>query len=136
MQKNYKKSVAIDFDGVINSYKSGFVAMTVLPDPPVPGALEAIRNYINAGLKVYIYSTRNRSEDGKEAILRYLEKHGLEKKFFDEIEMTKSKPIAVLYIDDRGYQFTGNNWPSTTDIQNFKPWTKRESSSATAPQED
>ena len=48
-------SVAIDFDGVINSYKSGFVAIDDIPDPPVEGAFEFIDKLLEAGFKVYIF---------------------------------------------------------------------------------
>ena len=37
-----KTILALDFDGVINSYSSGYTAEDVLPDPPVEGALEAL----------------------------------------------------------------------------------------------
>ena len=35
-QRNY--SIAVDFDGVIHSYTSKWVAADVIPDPPVSGA--------------------------------------------------------------------------------------------------
>jgi len=126
-----KPPIALDFDGVINSYKSGFVAINQIPDPPVPGALDAIRNYIDNGLKVHIYSTRCNSVTGLDAIRSYLSQHGLEKEYIDQVSIKSGKPIAILYVDDRGYQFTGNNWPTPDEIKNFTPWTKRKSSTGT-----
>ena len=32
--------ICVDFDGVIHSYKSGWRGVAVIPDPPVPGAIE------------------------------------------------------------------------------------------------
>ena len=37
-----KQTICLDFDGVINSYRSGFTTPQAIPDPPVPGVLEWI----------------------------------------------------------------------------------------------
>ena len=37
-----KPIICLDFDGVIHSYTSGWKGAAVIPDPPVPGALEFI----------------------------------------------------------------------------------------------
>ena len=126
--KTDKGSVAIDFDGVINSYKSGFVAVDNIPDPPVPGVFERIYEYLDHGFKVHIFSTRNESAAGVLAILGWLDKHGMPPDRLSQLHISSSKPIAKLYIDDRGYQFTGE-LPSVEYIENFKPWHGGHSSS-------
>ena len=124
-----KGAVAIDFDGVINSYVSGFVALDKIPDPPVPGAIDYIKMLLREKYKVFIFSTRNLDISGTRAVKDYLETHGLSRDEMAELEFPTSKPRAILYVDDRGYHFTGDNFPSTEFIDSFKPWTKRESSS-------
>ena len=37
-----KPTLCVDFDGVIHSYISGWKGADVIPDPPVPGAIEAL----------------------------------------------------------------------------------------------
>jgi len=61
--------LCVDFDGVINSYKSGGLARggrsDYIPDPPVPGALR----WLNEAMKdwdVQIYSGRSRDAAGIE----------------------------------------------------------------------
>ncbi|MDC3414536.1 hypothetical protein NC797_16665 [Aquibacillus sp. 3ASR75-11] len=41
MGKN-KRTIVFDFDGVINSYRSGWKGAEVLPDPPVSSMKETI----------------------------------------------------------------------------------------------
>lgn len=54
----YKKIVAFDFVGVINSYKSGWVAADIIPDEPVPGIKEEIQRIRQAGYQVVMTSSR------------------------------------------------------------------------------
>lgn len=126
--KTDKGSVAIDFDGVINSYRSGFVAVDNIPDPPVDGVLIGIMKYIDHGFKVYIFSTRNNQPSGTAAIFAWLRKHGMPETYMRKLNIVSGKPIAKLYIDDRAYQFTGK-LPSVEYIENFKPWHGGHSSS-------
>lgn len=42
-------NVVLDFDGVIHAYTSGWKGLTVIPDPPVPGIREAIRDIMDTG---------------------------------------------------------------------------------------
>jgi hypothetical protein len=121
-------SVAIDFDGVINSYKSGFVAIDDIPDPPVPGAFEFIDKLLEANFKVFIFSTRNGDPRGLRAIKEWLLEHGMPQATLDELELATGKPIAKVYIDDRAWEFNGI-WPDVTEIASFKPWHGGKSSS-------
>ena len=38
--------VCLDFDGVIHSYSSGWKGPREIPDPPVPGAIRWIREFV------------------------------------------------------------------------------------------
>lgn len=126
--RHIKASVCLDFDGVVYSYKSGFVGIDYLPDKPVTGAFEAITNYINNDLRVYIFSTRCAWKAGRKAIKRWLLENCLDFDIVKKIKIPKRKPIAKLYIDDRGFQFNGR-FPSTDFVDNFVPWHGGSSSS-------
>jgi hypothetical protein len=127
--KNKKKgSVALDFDGVINSYKSGFVKVNVIPDPPVEGAFDFIHALLEEGIKVYIYSTRNEQETGREAIRTWMIEHGLPQETVDKLHIVSGKPIAKVYIDDRAWPFYGE-FPDVKEVTNFVPWHGGKSSS-------
>jgi hypothetical protein len=126
--KSKKGAVALDFDGVINSYKSNFVAVDVIPDPPVDGALDAIRDYLDFGLTVYIYSTRNEWPEGRQAIHDWLIEHGLEEDRVNDLQIVSGKPIAKIYVDDRAWHFDGK-FPSIDEIKYYRPWHGGSSSS-------
>lgn len=68
-----KPILCVDFDGVIHSYSSGWKGARVIPDPPVPGAIQ----FLIDALKVFdvcIYSSRSRYFGGRWAIKRWLKK--------------------------------------------------------------
>jgi hypothetical protein len=132
-----KKTVCIDFDGVIHSYTSPWTHATEIHDPPVPGAFAALWGYVNAGLDVAIHSSRSaygeyyfddnesgRTSEGIDAMRDWMWKHALRPNLIHKVRWPVDKPPAMLYIDDRGYTFEGD-WPSAEFIKNFKPWNKR-----------
>lgn len=116
----HKETIAIDFDGVINSYKSGFEE-GVLPDPPTDGAIEWLKTLINSEYEIIIHSARLTKKENKSLIKKWLLKYGVTKEELNKL-VFKEKPIAILYIDDLGWQFNGTNFPSLKEIANFKPW--------------
>ncbi|MCK9596681.1 hypothetical protein M0R19_05815 [Candidatus Pacearchaeota archaeon] len=135
-----KPIVVIDFDGVIHSYKQRWIDFDKIPDPPVPGAIDFLRNLIGCDkFQVYIHSSRNvptknggREIDrkyqpwcGKLAMERYLIENGLEIEFVNEITFPDYKPPAHVTIDDRVICFTGS-FPSIEEIENFKPWNNKD----------
>jgi hypothetical protein len=111
------KTVAVDFDGVIHAYTSAWTRTDEISDGPTEGALDAIRGYMDAGFNIVIFSARANDPAGKAAIEAWLIKH----KFPEGIRVTSDKPQAVLYIDDRGFHFTGK-WPTAAFIREFIPW--------------
>lgn len=120
----YKKTVCLDFDGVIHSYISGWLPdVTELVDPPVEGAFKFIETLLEAGYDVAVHSSRSHKEGGIEAMKKWFLKHGMEEEIFNQINFPAFKPPAILYIDDRGYQFDGK-FPTVEYIDEFKPWYK------------
>lgn len=119
---------AIDFDGVVNSYKSGFVAIDKLPDPPVEGAFDFIRKLLKRGHEVAIFSTRNSYPEGISAIKDWMLKWGLEPEIVSVLSFPDRKPIAKLFIDDRSWCFRGT-FPSVSKFELFLPWHGGKSSS-------
>ena len=113
-----KPTVIFDFDGVIHSYKSGWLGATTMIDNPVDGIVEAISK-IREKYKVVVVSTRCYQEGGIDAIKEYLEFHGIE---VDDV--TGDKPPAVVTIDDRAITFDGDCDTLLEKIENFKPWNK------------
>lgn len=69
-----KPILVLDFDGVIHSYASGWKGASVIPDPPVPGALEFIVAALGK-FEVHILSSRSHQWGGKRAMKRWLREH-------------------------------------------------------------
>lgn len=123
--------LCLDFDGVIHSYSSGWKGAAVIPDPPVPGAIEFIYSAVEH-FRVAIFSSRSRQDGGIDAMRGWLrmalaaaidDKADVDR-VFALIEWPEEKPAAMVTLDDRALTFTGE-WPSIETIKNFKPWNKR-----------
>lgn len=119
-KRNY--SIAVDFDGVLHSYTSPWVAADVIPDPPVEGAIEWL-NEISKHFEVIIFTTRGKTEAGRCAVRGWLGVHGFE--FIGEI--TATKPPALVYVDDRAWRFEGR-FPGRQEIHEARPWNKPKAS--------
>lgn len=88
--------VAIDFDGVINKL--------VTSEPgefleAMPGALDAVNDFLKDGFDVIIYTARSDIEEVK----KWLKENG-----FPNMLVTNVKISADIYVDDKGYRF--NEW--------------------------
>nr|DAM47466.1 MAG TPA: hypothetical protein [Bacteriophage sp.] len=116
-----KKTICIDFDGVIAQYhewegKENFGA-------PVPGVQSALKVLKKEGFTIIIFTTREVSDKLKE----YLKENDITYDHINENpdqpkDSNAGKPIADLYVDDRSVCFRGN-WKNTLeDIAWFKPW--------------
>lgn len=115
------KTVVFDFDGVIHSYTSGWQGEGNIPDPPVQGIREALKEIHDAGYEVAVVSTRCATIRGHGAIEAWLYDNGL-REYIDKV--CKEKPPAVAYIDDRAICFDGHPETLLKKIQNFQPWYK------------
>lgn len=117
--KRRSKVICIDFDGVINSYTSGWTGHTRIPDPPVPGAIDFLNELYNHNFSVVIFSTRCGNKGAIKAIKKYLRENGCDNA--DDFRYTNEKVPAHMYIDDRAFAFKGK-FPSVGEIEAFEPW--------------
>ncbi len=136
-----KPILCLDFDGVINSYKSGWIEHDFIPDPPVPGVMQFLAEAIKH-FDVKIYSSRSNSKytGGVRAMMMYIQYWAKRELPNTEPDYTanavinaicynkeawpQEKPPAFVTIDDRALTFNGV-FPSIEEIQNFKPWNKK-----------
>ncbi|KKN05243.1 hypothetical protein LCGC14_1089360 [marine sediment metagenome] len=104
---DWAKHLMVDFDGVINSYVSGY-NHGQLSDPPMEGAVRALEQLVSNGFRYTVFTTRMALTDNpartKLEILGWLERHG----FPAPEDVTAEKRPALVYIDDRARRFT--NW--------------------------
>lgn len=114
-----KMTVALDFDGVIHSYFSGYQGPETIADPPVDGIKETIEE-LRSRYRVAVVSSRCLHEEGKKAIINWLKEHDIR---VDEV--TGEKQPALVYVDDRALTFDGDAYGLIEKIRHFKPWHKQ-----------
>lgn len=138
-----KPILCLDFDGVIHSYASGWRGAEIIPDPPVPGAIQWLLTACDH-FTVHIYSSRSSQPGGIEAMKAWLRhwardahavlhpdetKHGLaaDLALMRHLHWPTEKPAAFVTIDDRALTFNGN-WSDPAwapeRLLAFKPWNK------------
>jgi hypothetical protein len=120
-----KKIIAVDFDGVLHRYNSGWQGVAVIPDPPVDGAIEWLVGLLESGYEVHISSSRNVDREGRLAMKAWLVAHGFPVGRLGEIQVPVHKPPAWLTIDDRALTFIGV-FPTSEEIEAFRPWHQAE----------
>lgn len=133
-----KPILCLDFDGVIHSYVSGWKGADVIPDPPVPGAMEFI-NAARHKFEIAISSSRSSQSGGILAMQVYIAEHlneyvqSLREPYRESwaadfvtqfMQWPTEKPSAFVTLDDRAITFCGR-WPSILELLDFKPWTKQ-----------
>lgn len=109
------QAVAFDFDGVIHKYSEGWKDGKIY-DTYNPDVLDLMLVLMNLSIPVFILSTRNPHQ-----ILAWWQQQGFKmeaamiapsQKFWTNcniVGITRIKLPAQLYIDDRGYKYTGQN---------------------------
>lgn len=112
-----KKVILVDFDGTLNSYRSGFDASRPehLPDAPNPGAIGWLRRLITTRqYEPVIFTTRALiRQTGQvnpvvvEAIRDWLLKHGLEREAAHSVQVTCIKLPCSLMVDDNAFRYEG-----------------------------
>lgn len=104
-----KKTLAIDFDGVLHNYKEGdWEGLTVIDGGTVPGAVAAMQ-VLHHRYVLIVHTCRAAHIDGVNAVQRWLKFHHIP---FDAV--TNVKPHAEAYIDDRGFKF--DTWQEVVDV--------------------
>ena len=125
-----KPTLVLDFDGVLHSYLSGWKGAGVIPDPPVAGAFEFLREAVGH-FTVAIFSSRSNQPGGIPAMQAWLAHWALaelppdaDRSFLDAVQWPAEKPLAFVLLDDRAITFTGA-WPSIQTLKAFQPWYKK-----------
>lgn len=137
-----KRTLCLDFDGVIHSYTSGWKAADICDDPVTPGFVQWL---IRADLyfTIAIYSSRSHQPGGIAAMQSYV-RRAIDNQFdvgfagdpkdweyaaglFNRLQWPTHKPSAFITIDDRALTFTGD-WRDfePRDLGSFQPWNKSE----------
>lgn len=107
-----KKTICVDFDGVLNEY-DGYEEGDL--GEPLSGSQDFIRE-LRKKYKVVILTSRP-----KEQVSRWLNNNG-----FPSMKVTNRKVPAVAYIDGRAIQFKGNYKKVISQLKNFKPYWAKE----------
>ena len=118
-EKEWSNTICLDFDGVIAEYgneKQGH---------PVFGAITGMDNLIKAGWWIDVYSGRSVTPEGIESLRDWFRENALPLKTACDngtISFPDHKPTAKIYVDDRGWHFTG--WSSLTPeaCEAFRAW--------------
>lgn len=132
--------LCLDFDGVLHGYQSGWQGAAIIPDPPVPGAVEFLHGAVER-FQVAIFSSRSGQPGGIDAMRGWLMMHVMAaiddrreaEHVLGLIQWPTEKPAAIVSIDDRAVTFTGR-WPSLDEIAGFTPWNKRPATAPAAPE--
>jgi len=121
-----KPILCLDFDGVCHSYTSGWKGAAVIPDPPVEGMWEFLREAVGI-FEVNIFSSRSH-QGGKDAMMNWFIDHSRDagdRMTAAQLVFPLEKPPALVGLDDRVCLFRGL-WPSVQSLRDFKPWNAKE----------
>lgn len=121
-----KKTICIDFDGVLHDYSEGYKGKDVFGDM-IPNADKATQLLKKKGWTIIIYTTRPKTAK----LEKWLKDKGIAYDYINENpnqpeDSKGGKLIADIYLDDRGMQFRGD-WSEwlMEEIASFQPWQDR-----------
>ena len=124
-------TIALDFDGVVHSYTSGWKGAAVVADPPVEGAIEWIVEAVGAGCRVVLHTCRftiapSELPEATAAVRAWLAANGMPAPVVAALVLWTGagKPHAHVYVDDNGYRFEGA-FPSLAALKALRPWNRR-----------
>ncbi|MCR5261696.1 MAG: hypothetical protein K6C94_07645 [Candidatus Gastranaerophilales bacterium] len=109
-----KKSVLIDLDGVLNTYDGNYTENYI--PPAKEGAFDFLKN-LSENYSIKIFTIRE-----KNLTLKWLQENNLSEYISD---VTNTKDLCWVYIDDRCITFEGNYSTLYKKIDEFKPWFKK-----------
>jgi hypothetical protein len=113
--KQQQKTVCVDFDGVLAEYQ-GWMGPEILGAPRA-GAMFFLKSLCEMGFRVVVLTTRDPEKVGE-----WLERYGYQH-FVDRV--TREKPPALAYIDDRALCFRGDFTETLVALRAFKPFWRR-----------
>lgn len=120
-----KKTICIDFDGVIHDYSKGFQGADEFGQM-IPNADAGTSVLKQKGWTIIIFTTRKKTDK----LEKWLKDHNITYDYINENpnqpENTSGKLIADVYLDDRGICFRGvwDQW-LVREILDFEPWEER-----------
>ena len=111
--KTFKKTILIDLDGVLNEYTGNYDKDLI---PPMKEGSREFLKELTQNYELKLFTTRNIILTTKWLIENNIDK------YFEDI--TNTKDLAWLYIDDRCINFNGDFNNLISSIDTFKPWYK------------
>jgi len=113
-----KPILALDFDGVLHSYASGWQGACTVADEPVAGAQAFCERAIKH-FALLVFSSRCSMPGGAQAIMLWLRLHHFPEGMWVSIDGVKAP--ATVTLDDRAWRFDGE-WPDVEELAVFQPW--------------
>src|SRR5574344_766353 len=111
--KNFKKTILIDLDGVLNDYDGNFDKNKI---PKIKKGSKTFLKKLSKNFDIKIFTTRNRLLTSKWLIENNLDEYIK--------EVTNKKENAYIYIDDRCIKFNGDFKEISKKIEDFKVYWK------------
>ena len=108
-----KKTIVLDFDGVINDY-SGWKGEGHL-GKPIPGFREFLDKANREGYIVVVHSASDST-----SVEKWLKKYNF------ECPVMVEKPAGCVYVDDNALLFEGSFTGLLDKIKQHKPWWEKE----------
>ena len=109
----YKKTIAIDLDGVLNEYNGKYDEHNI---PNIKAGAKEFIIELSKDYKLILFTTRDNKK-----VKDWLIKNDIDK-YFDNI--TNTKPLASIYLDDRALKFEGDFGKTINDIKNYRVYWK------------
>lgn len=106
------RTICIDFNGVIDTYKGWTGNATSYPMRP--DAELFLKTLVDKGYRIVIFTAANIPQ-----VKQWITRNGLDK-YIDDV--TNIKVPALCYVDDRAVQFKGNFFDTLSVILDFKTY--------------
>ena len=111
------RTISVDFDGVVHEYSSGWKGARVIPDPPVPGAIDFLV-MLTEKYKVAIFSSRSHQLGGRRAMKKWLRENA--RSHFIDISVGQGKYDAGLF--ERNKDTPSYRYLLQIGADTYEPW--------------